>query len=88
MRNEILRVSTGKGLLTNSHLDVEDPDTPPNELVYLVARPSNGILTNVHDLSTPIYNFTQEVGHFSSSEPISEKFNFLKCLFFRILTNL
>ncbi|KAK6725980.1 hypothetical protein RB195_004351 [Necator americanus] len=60
LRNEILRVSVDKTLITNTHLDTEDPDTPPSGVFFLISRPSNGIVVNANDLSKAIYNFSQK----------------------------
>ncbi|VDP21315.1 unnamed protein product [Heligmosomoides polygyrus] len=60
LRNEILRVSAEKTLITNAHLDTEDPDTPPSAVFFLISRPSNGIVVNGNDLSKAVYNFSQK----------------------------
>ncbi|EYC25250.1 hypothetical protein Y032_0012g1785 [Ancylostoma ceylanicum] len=60
LRNEILRVSADKTLITNAHLDTEDPDTPSSGVFFLISRPSNGLVVNANDLSKSIYNFSQK----------------------------
>ncbi|WKX92036.1 hypothetical protein Q1695_010232 [Nippostrongylus brasiliensis] len=60
LRNEILRVSAEKTVITNAHLDTEDPDTPPSGVFFLISRPSNGIVVNGNDLTKSIYNFSQK----------------------------
>ncbi|KAK5974980.1 hypothetical protein GCK32_018723, partial [Trichostrongylus colubriformis] len=60
LRNEILRVNSENTPITNAHLDTEDPDTPPSGVFFLISKPSNGIVVNVHDLSKDIYNFSQK----------------------------
>uniref|UniRef100_A0A1I7X580 Ig-like domain-containing protein n=1 Tax=Heterorhabditis bacteriophora TaxID=37862 RepID=A0A1I7X580_HETBA len=59
LRNEILRLSGDKALITNSHLDTEDPDTPSSEVFFLISRPSIGIVVDVNDQEKAIYNFSQ-----------------------------
>ncbi|KAE9420695.1 hypothetical protein Angca_006391, partial [Angiostrongylus cantonensis] len=60
LRNEILRVSAERTPITNAHLDTEDPDTPSSAVFFLISRPSKGMVVNVNDPSTPIYNFSQK----------------------------
>ncbi|CAI2317692.1 unnamed protein product [Caenorhabditis sp. 36 PRJEB53466] len=58
-RNEVLRVSGNKALITNSHLDVEDADTPTNSITYSIAQPSNGRVVKAGHMEEVIFNFTQ-----------------------------
>uniref|UniRef100_A0A8R1DXD8 Chondroitin sulfate proteoglycan 4 n=1 Tax=Caenorhabditis japonica TaxID=281687 RepID=A0A8R1DXD8_CAEJA len=58
-RNEVLRVSGTKALITNSHLDVEDSDTPTNSITYIIAQPSNGRVVKATQLEEVLSNFTQ-----------------------------
>ncbi|CAI4225737.1 unnamed protein product [Auanema sp. JU1783] len=60
LRNEILRVNGDKALITNMHLDTEDPDTQSESVFFLISKPSNGIIANVNELERPIYNFSQK----------------------------
>ncbi|CAJ0596108.1 unnamed protein product [Cylicocyclus nassatus] len=60
LRNEILRVSADKTVITNAHLDTEDPDTPSTGVFFLISRPSNGVVVNANDVSKAIYNFSQK----------------------------
>ncbi|KAJ1350907.1 hypothetical protein KIN20_006824 [Parelaphostrongylus tenuis] len=60
LRNEILRVNAERTPITNAHLDTEDPDTPSSAVFFLISRPSKGMVVNVNDPSTAIYNFSQK----------------------------
>uniref|UniRef100_A0A1I7UXS0 Cadherin domain-containing protein n=1 Tax=Caenorhabditis tropicalis TaxID=1561998 RepID=A0A1I7UXS0_9PELO len=59
IRNEVLRVTGNKALITNSHLDVEDTDTPTNSIIYIIAQPSNGRVVKTGHVEEVINNFTQ-----------------------------
>ncbi|ULU12688.1 hypothetical protein L3Y34_015737 [Caenorhabditis briggsae] len=59
VRNEVLRVTGNRALITNSHLDVEDTDTPTNSITYIIAQPSNGRVVKVGQVEEVISNFTQ-----------------------------
>lgn len=39
---------------------IQDPDTPPSAVFFLISRPSNGIVVNGNDLSKAVYNFSQK----------------------------
>ncbi|CAI5440020.1 unnamed protein product [Caenorhabditis angaria] len=59
-RNEVLRIgATGRALITNSHLDVEDQDTPPNSILYIIAQPSAGRVVRANQPEQTLHNFTQ-----------------------------
>ncbi|CAB3407120.1 unnamed protein product [Caenorhabditis bovis] len=59
IRNEVLRVSGEKALITNLHLNVKDEDTPSNSIIYLISPPSNGKIVKMPHTQEAITNFTQ-----------------------------
>ncbi|NXI34197.1 CSPG4 protein, partial [Galbula dea] len=60
-RQEVLRVPPGSVVtLSQEYLDVADPLSSPEEIVYSVLqRPVSGHLANAHNPSEPINHFTQ-----------------------------
>ncbi|XP_029422920.1 chondroitin sulfate proteoglycan 4-like isoform X2 [Nannospalax galili] len=56
-----LKVLQGSRLIVGPEiLKVEDLDTPPNEIQYMIIRhPNNGLLAMAHDPDTPAHHFTQ-----------------------------
>nr|XP_020640525.1 chondroitin sulfate proteoglycan 4 [Pogona vitticeps] len=60
-QEQVLRMLHGSSMvLSQKHLNVIDPDSPPEEIKYdILSGSSSGFVANIHDRQLPITQFTQ-----------------------------